>query len=168
MRLIPQVSDALGCLYIKCSGFGLLDDASTRSFKASVFLATWLMAAFFSVLCVFNTWILDLSRLYSILGPFKGPNPRIEGIGFLVIVGVPALYVAVRIGRKYNRYTRTKATFTQSVSLAVWYAAVIMSIPANKTNYGCVLVLLLHVAFFIWLLREGSRGPEVTEGRAKG
>jgi hypothetical protein len=157
MTLLAQASGALGCLYVKCSGIGMLDDATTRRFKASLFLATWLVAVFFSMAYMFSFWVHDLHSIYQILWPFSGSDPRVASLGEVLFLGAPALFIAVRIGKDYAPYAKSKAGFLDSLYLGLWYVAVIMSMLGCSNRYGCVLVFLLHAAFFSWLVRESKR-----------
>jgi hypothetical protein len=157
MNVEAKASGALGCLFVKCSGFGFLDDASTRRYKASLFVAMWIMAALFSIVSTFSFWIYNLHGVYHELWPFRNSGSKVAGLGALIILGVPALIVAIRIGRKYARYARIKATFREGLVLGMWYIAVILSIGANMNKYGSLAALFLHLAFVAWLLRESRR-----------
>jgi len=154
MNILKRSKGALDCLFIKCSGIGRLDDASGRAFNATLLVATWLWTAILSMLSVFSFWIFDLRDIYWKIWPYKSSNPKLAGLGIALIFGVPALLVAVRIGRECALRVKPKATWVESLIVGVWYMAVIMTMLLNLNKYGSLVGLVLHLAFFVWLMRE--------------
>jgi hypothetical protein len=135
----------------------LLDDPTTRRYKASISVAMWLIAVAFTVLCAFSYWVYDLRGAYETLWPFKGSDPRIGGLGAILILGGPALYIGFRIGKTYARYAKPKATFGEAVGFVAWSIAVLGSMLANMTRIGSLIALALHVVVFLYLLFESRR-----------
>jgi hypothetical protein len=157
MTAFSSTSGALGCLFIKCSGIGLLDDPVTRRYKASISVAMWLIAVAFTVLCAFSYWIFDLGGTYETLWPFRGSDPRIRGLGAILVLGGPALYIGFRVGRRYARYAKPKASFGEAAGFVAWSIAVLGSMLANLTKIGSLIALALHIAVFFYLIYESKR-----------
>lgn len=161
MNLLARIDGALGYLFVRCSGFGLLDDASTRRYKAGIFVALWLMTMAFSFVSAFSFWFYSLHDVYDLLWPFQAYGNRIAGAGVLVILGGPAFLVAFSVGRRYARYARPKAKLNQGFALAIFYLLVIAMFGASKFKYGSLIAVTLNVAFSAWLLRESGKEPLV-------
>lgn len=156
--MLSRGNAALGYLFVRCSGVGLLDDAGTRAWKGVLLVATWLWVVFFALLVNVNNWVYD-ARAHLEHGWFEmaDSNRRIATFVMFVLLGATALYIARRVCSNYMAFARTSATGLDYLFVFVWYMAVIMSVLLNQDRHAALGGLALHGAFFAWLVFQSKR-----------
>lgn len=169
MSPVSRANAALGYLYVRCSGVGLMDDEATRAAKPVLLVATWLWVIFFSIFANINYWIYDLrAQIEHACSEVSGSDGRTATLVTVLVLGAPAVYMARRVYLSYVAFARTSATGLDYLFVGVWYMAVVMTVLLNLNRYAAPVGLLLHAAFFAWLVFESKRSPLLRTPAAMG
>lgn len=163
MSLLNQSKRALGCLFVKCSGIGLLDDPAVRSFKAALLIAAWLCSVLMSCFFAFSFWIYDAADVLRQSLPFLAENSRATGLALAIVFGVPSFLISSSVGREYSKKAKPKASSIDAFFVGLWYAGIVASLLLNLNRYGSLVCLALHAIFFLWLIRESNRDTRLAE-----
>jgi hypothetical protein len=156
MNLSTRVLAVLGAAFVEWSGIGILDDASTRLFKASLLLAAWLSAMAFCILCAFSDWVVDLWPFYWSVWPFKESDPKTAMLGAFLLLGIPSFAVATSVKNEFASFAREKASAVQALRAAGVYVLVGLSVPVNRTQYGSLCALIFHGVLVFWFVRKSK------------
>lgn len=154
--MVRRIRQALDYLFIQCASIGALDGADGRRFNAVLLVATWLFAIVLTILAAVSFW------LYDFIGPIRQwargfSGPKWPGFIVVLVVGIPALLLSMRIDRRCAGLVTQRATFLKSLVIGAWYMAVIMSMLLNLNRYGTLVALGLHVAFLVWIVRASKQ-----------
>lgn len=154
--MVLKVRHALDYLFIQCTSIGALDNADGRRFNAVLLVATWLFAIFFTILAAISFWLYDfMGSIRQWAQGFSGP--KVPGLVVALVIGVPALILSMKIGKRSMGRIAPRATFRKALVIGVWYMAVLMSTLLNLNRYGTLVALGLHLAFLAWIVSASKQ-----------
>lgn len=160
--LVERLLGAVGCFFLGGSRFGVYGDASSRSFRAACWTATYLtlllytladVVTFYSAGLNFAAWTDGLGLCP---GQENGACAGVTAVEFAVFV-VPTFLLSISVRRRYMPLVGARASGVEYWLYLLMGMGLLPMIVALFWRPTATISLVVQLIFWALLLRAGGR-----------